>query len=820
MSPLIKFKHIAVIYPVLFLSMTLCRLEAAGEFPDTRQKEEDLFPRPPDGYVAKINPPVFVWLPVKNAAKYRVILSRGQDKENYVMTVEGESVLAPGQVFSPGRYTWTVEAYDSRERLLATRSPFTLIIPEGLPEFPFPDLKSRILTISQEHPRLIFQKKDLPEIRKTLKTTRREAWAAVKKVAEESMNLSVPVPPWYGPIEDYKTRRLEYRKYYHYIRPFIDEGLPALSMAWLMTGDKKYAEPAIRILLEVSKWDASGITSSNRIGFDEPGLSLARCMHSAYDWLYDAMTPEQRGIIRSACIERARDTFVRVGVDRPFLVRPGSSHDGRLIGYLCEQAIVLFHEAPPEESERWLEYSLKAFYTVFPHWGGEDGGWAEGIGYGATYNIKSTHWIESCLAALDLDLWQKPFFQKVREYFFYCSRPNDEFWPFGDGAERGPANENSRARILHVLMRHYAQRFQDPACQWWAENVSIDKNDIESPVIPLILGKEIKAQKPVLAKNAKVFEDIGWCAFHSDISNLEKDVFFLFKSSPYGSISHSHADQNSFYISVGGRALAIPSGYYGPMYDMPHHAEWTRISKANNTVLVNGEGQTVRDFRANGFIQEFQEGNRVSYVSGNAASAYENLNKFERHVMYVRPGLFLILDDLESPEPADFQWMLHSLEPMKLNKEEQSVRIGHEGAWMNTRLFNSSGRNMEFSETDQFDTPYNAGIDSAYQLDVPNHSHFQAGTTGKEKRLRIAAFIVAGAGKKEPSAEWLDLGNWKGLRVREKKGVAEVWAQLVPGTLPPKVAGQDIKTSDNVVMIGIWKPSDGGIEVIYGPGRQ
>ena len=68
-------------------------------------------------------------------------------------------------------------------------------------------------------------------------------------------------------------------------------------MAWLMTGDKKYAEPAIKILLEVSKWDATGITSSNRIGFDEPGLSLARCMHSAYDWLYEAMTPEQREII-------------------------------------------------------------------------------------------------------------------------------------------------------------------------------------------------------------------------------------------------------------------------------------------------------------------------------------------------------------------------------------------------------------------------------------------------------------------------------------------------------------------------------------------
>jgi hypothetical protein len=30
----------------------------------------------------------------------------------------------------------------------------------------------------------------------------------------------------------------------------------------------------------------------------------------------------------------------------------------------------------------WLDYTMKAALTVFPHWAGHDGGWAEGINYG------------------------------------------------------------------------------------------------------------------------------------------------------------------------------------------------------------------------------------------------------------------------------------------------------------------------------------------------------------------------------------------------------------------------------------------------------
>ena len=810
------FFRVAKCWIGFFVIASLCM---GAEFPEIRTGSSDVFPSPEDSAVATTNPPAFVWLPVKEAQTYRVsVFSSASGDLVEQFQVRKYPVLAPEHTFQPGQYKWTVQAYDENGQLMATRRPYFFTIPNDAQEFPFPDMDRLITTIPSFHPRFIFSKDSLESLRASLQNERHEAWLAVKKIADDCIDLPAPKPPWYDGIEDYTTRRLEYKRYYHYLRKFIDEGLQALSLAWLMTGEKKYADAAKRILLKVVAWDAEGITSCNEIGFDEPGLSLSRCVHRAYDWLYDALNEQERELVRQGAIERARDTFRRVGINRPFLLRPGSSHDGRLIGYLCEQALVLQGEAPEEEVRQWLDFSLTAFWTVFPHWGGRDGGWAEGIRYGAGYNIRATNWIEGCLSVLNLNLWQKPFFRQVRRFFFYCARPNDEFWPFGDGAERGPRNRPSYGKIAKTLMTHYAQRFRDPACQWWAEQVPKAKEQTANPVVSLILGQKVKAQIPSHIKNAAVFRGVGWAALHSDISDINGDVFFLFKSSPFGSVSHSHADQNAFYVSLGGRALAIPSGYYGPVYGMPHHAQWTRSSKANNTILVNGQGQKIRDPQAAGFIKDFYHGEKITYVCGSAARAYPGLlHKFDRHVLFVRPGLFLILDDLQAVQASTFQWMLHSLEEMKLNEKEQTVEINHLGARMSVQLTSSAEQPFAFSQTDQFDPPYNTGVDPKYWTDVPNQWHFTAATPSGKKSLRIAAFISVGESDDVPETQIIREDGWVGARVVLPDGSAQVWARLdanapLPERLMKIVSAKEIARQP---VVGFWQDKSGKIGELF-----
>ena len=62
---------------------------------------------------------------------------------------------------------------------------------------------------------------------------------------------------------------------------------------------------------------------------------------------------------------------------RDFLNYSAYSHDGRLPGYLVEFSIVLAEE---EVAASWLDYGLRALMTVFPHWVGQDGGWARVCG--------------------------------------------------------------------------------------------------------------------------------------------------------------------------------------------------------------------------------------------------------------------------------------------------------------------------------------------------------------------------------------------------------------------------------------------------------
>jgi hypothetical protein len=85
------------------------------------------------------------------------------------------------------------------------------------------------------------------------------------------------------------------------------------------------------------------------------------------------------------CEARAWQTYRRL-IRCNYLAYPGESHNGRLIAYLAEMALVMAGEV--EGPQNWLEYSLKALCTFFPHWGGTEGGWAEGTTYGQTYNLK------------------------------------------------------------------------------------------------------------------------------------------------------------------------------------------------------------------------------------------------------------------------------------------------------------------------------------------------------------------------------------------------------------------------------------------------
>jgi len=770
------------------------------EFLKEKSRDSMLFPRPGDDQVVQISPPGLAWLPAEGAGGYRVEIRKAGGDVVYEKDVGVHPVHLPDRVLPPGDYAWDVIALDQYHRARVRRGAQRFTIAEGVPELPWEDPEALLSRVPAGHSRLLYLKSELPAIRSTLETTRGRTWQACLQSAKRALDTDAPEYPKYHLTEDPKKCRLEYGRYFGYVRRYIDGRLMALSLAFLMTEEAKYADAAKRILLEIASWptDDADVTSVSAKWGDEPGLSFSKCAHFAYDWLYDALNESERARVFKMCEDRAWQTYRRLASRQNYLTYPGSSHDGRLIAYLSDMSIVMADES--EGAKTWLDYSLKAMTTFYPHWAGYEGGWAEGTPYGLWYNGFYIPAFEGLRQTAGFDLWKRPFFNNVRYFFFYCTAVRGEIRPFGDSAENGGPGVQGGSGYAD-LMCHHAHRFNDPYVGWWVNQI---KGWSGGGVTSLLFEDEMPSKPPADLPGSRVFRGVGWAGLHGDLADPDNDTCMIFKSSPYGSVSHSHADQNTFAIMKGGKALAIPSGYYGPSYGQAHHSEWTRATKANNCVLVNGEGQVIRDAKANGRIAAFEDRKGLTYLMGDAAPAYMGkLLRCDRHILFLRPGLFLVLDDLEAPSTSRYQWMLHAFEEMELGEAQAISR--RDGATLDVRL--SSPEGLTLSQTDRFDTPYNEGIPEEFQRERPNHWHVTAETQADAKATRIGAALGVYDAGEAFDLEVLSHAGWFGAKASGAFGAVEGWAQLTPGAPGPEGYG-DAVTGGKATVCGTAEDGD------------
>ncbi len=113
---------------------------------------------------------------------------------------------------------------------------------------------------------------------------------------------------------------------------------------------------------------------------------------------------------------------------------------------------------------------------------------------------------------------------------------------------------------------------------------------------------------------------------------------------------HYHRDENSFTLFALGQPLALDSGK--SLYGTEEHRRMTSVW-AHNTLCIGGRDQTGRRGRVIGFRSE----PAFDYVVGDASEAAAAA--FRRHVLFVRNSYFVLLDETEQGQEAEF--LLHVL---------------------------------------------------------------------------------------------------------------------------------------------------------------
>lgn len=717
------------------------------EFPNIRPKGANCI-RPREGEAMDITPPGFSWWRAaeRGACQYRLVVKR-DGKDHYTSPLTPDPIHVPDVVFPPGAYTWRVEAVSENGSAGAVSQTRAFSVNEGAPEQPWVDPRTLLNRVPSAHPRIFFLASQLDAVRKTLTTTRAEAFAGLKQMADEGLSVA-PIPePDYDRIADPAQRRLAYFDCFHETRKVHDTSMRALALIYMLTGERKYGDHAKALIVDAAGWDPEGISSIMAPYGDEVGLGLLRAGAEVYDWLFDLFSNDERARVAKMVGARA-DQMIRQLEKSDYTFKPEGSHNGRLPGFLLEHAVAL---AEDPRAADWAGYALKVIGTNFPHWAGQDGGWAQGVPYGLSYNSRDAMPFHAWGLATGHNIWLKPFYQKLPWFFYYSVSPLGEIMPFGD-TEHSPVRP-SQAR---TFLFYHGVRLGAPRLCRWADQV--EGGVPVEPFPGILMENNLDGADGEAIPNDRVFRGIGWGALHSDIGNPKEDFMVMFRSSPYGGVSHGHASQNDFAVMKGGRALICAGGLRFPHHGTPFHTQYAQQSISHNCVLVNGQGAINGDGNRGGEIAGFSTGKKLGYVCGEAQNAYGDLlDKCRRHLLLIRPSVLILVDDLVAPEPSTFQWLLHAFEQFEIDADRRMVTSRRNGASLSGQLYASTA--LTLSQTDAWPVAPDEGYPTLSRPLPEKRWHFTA-QTERTNRIRIACvFSVQGPGEVPPDVRVSIEGN-------------------------------------------------------------
>ncbi len=514
---------------------------------------------------------------------------------------------------------------------------------------------------SGARPRVLLTAERLAELRALRETSHRDVFAVAR--AETDVYLTLPLPAD-------RSRA---------VNPYRAHGkmLPALALMYRLTDDPAYLEAARRWLLGLVRFETwDGSQNLGRSSF-ATGVSLA------YDWLHDALSAEERAEVRARLLREGRILAPVVAAQHRLL----SNHLHNEICGLAMIGYALWGEA--EEAEGFVAVAEEKARLTLEH-APADGAWPEGVsywGYGLSYFLRMLE-ARRLLGRGDA-FAESAWLRTTGDYFVYLSLP-PAHWKKGtvvaniaDAPLDGGPNSG-------VVLRRLASAYGNGVHQRMAEALMPLERPREdssgrregatgSWMHLLWYDPAVRPAPPDGLPTMRHFADMDLVSMRSDWGEDAAMLFFHAGPGPghrnmadprrvamrgFGP-GHAHPDINSLSIFARGEWLVVDPGY--------SHVKDTRD---HSTVIVNGKGQAGEggpwlDYWA------FQQRQPVpairlaestpawDTVLGDAGGVYVDearLRHFRRQVVFLKPDVFVIADDIEASGASRFEWLLQAPE--------------------------------------------------------------------------------------------------------------------------------------------------------------
>jgi hypothetical protein len=392
------------------------------------------------------------------------------------------------------------------------------------------------------------------------------------------------------------------------------------------------------------------------------GVSLRgirRCVF-AYEYVaaYGHLSEDETREFRDALV-RAIELAIGTDAAHP---RITPNHGFRMMNIWTDVAAaagmvgLAFPELP--QSRGWVEFAAReiAWQLENSVW---DGAWHECPRYqGAALTIIGLFY-ESLLRRTGVDLFHQPRYKALLDWLVRFQTPADLVagaqLKRAEGVILVPAlGDSSWTPVPFGIPACFAPRYvrTDPAFAarlmwaWERAGRPYDGDTLENAWV--LIRPEIASSPQVLGSDCS--RGKGHVVMRSGFGGPD-ERWLLMRCGNATRAGHDNSDWNAINLYAFGVPLALDAA--SGDYSHPTHKGWHDRAVAHNTVVFGGRTQKRKDGRILTWVTRPE----ADYAAGDGSAA-AGVERFVRHVVFVKPDYWVIWDDLAAAEPSE--WMLHT----------------------------------------------------------------------------------------------------------------------------------------------------------------
>ncbi len=468
---------------------------------------------------------------------------------------------------------------------------------------------------------------------------------------------------------------------------YIGTAVLNLGLAYLLSGEDPYAHTARRWIERAISYPHWGKERMPDHDLDAAWLLFG--LGLGYDWLKDALPPEERDALRDKLITQGQKLydFALISEGKWWSSAYWQNHNWICYGGLAVAAYALCNEF--SQAGSWVARARDNFQRSLSYMP-EDGSDYEGPVYWRYGVIWFLIYADLLQQETGEDLHDSEFLRNTFYYRLYLSGPN-----LVDTANFGDCHDRRSAHSAAVYAR-LAGLYNIGEAQWlyhhFRRTGEWDREGVEGLVKPGLWAEsgleflwyqpEVEAPPVADLPLSRAFPDLGLLAMRS---SWEGDALTMaFKcGAPNGmkawhsghmlkrrhgwetlNAGHDHPDANSFIIIKGDDYIAVDDGYA--------KSKWTAH---HSTLLIDGRGQyaegTKNAFRNldetwSARLEASFAFEDVVYARGEAARAYApdlGLRQFTREMLFLEGDAVVLRDTVSADAPRRFDWLLQTDSP-------------------------------------------------------------------------------------------------------------------------------------------------------------